>query len=228
MHVLIIEDDANIAELVSLYMEKEGWRVTIASDGEEGLGRYYDNEPDLLIVDIMLPEVNGLDICREVRRDDRLVPILILTGKGETDDIVRGLDAGADDYLVKPFEPKELLARVKSLFRRSFPYAESTASFTAGNTSLSPDQHEWRINGELIAAAPREIRVLSLLMHCEGQTLSREQILDPVWGKDFDGDPRTVDVHMKRIREKLRKHESDWSLLTVRGVGYRLETGRRP
>ncbi|ADH98188.1 response regulator transcription factor [Salisediminibacterium selenitireducens] len=226
MHVLIIEDDANIAELVSLYMEKEGWRVTIASDGEEGLSCYYDSEPDLLIVDIMLPEVNGLDICRDVRQDDRLVPILILTGKGETDDIVRGLDAGADDYLVKPFEPKELLARVKSLLRRSFPYAGSTTFFTAGNTSLSPEQHEWRINGELIAAAPREIRVLSLLVHCKGQTLSREQILDPVWGKDFDGDPRTVDVHMKRIREKLRTFESDWSLVTVRGVGYRIETGR--
>ncbi|AOM83998.1 response regulator transcription factor [Salisediminibacterium beveridgei] len=224
MNLLLIEDDLNICDLISLYIKKNGWHIRFETDGHKGLAAYYDDEPDLVIIDIMLPEINGLEVCKEIRQDDQLMPILMLTGKGETEDIVKGLETGADDYLVKPFDPHELMARIKSLARRSFPFAGDQGGFTYGNTVVHLETQSLTIQDEPVSCAPRELMLLQFLVRYQEQTLSRAQILDQIWGKSFEGDPRTVDVHMKRIREKLRKHGSDWHLITVRGVGYRLET----
>lgn len=224
MNILLIEDDLNICDLITLYIDRQSWQIRFETDGHAGLSAYYDDEPDLVIIDIMLPEINGLDVCREIRQDDPLIPILMLTGKGETEDIVKGLETGADDYLVKPFDPNELMARLRSLARRTMPFAGDQKVLCHGNTGVHMDAQILTIKGEPVPCAPRELMLLDFLARYQGQTISRTQILDHIWGREFEGDPRTVDVHMKRIRQKLREHGSDWQLITVRGIGYRMET----
>ncbi|WP_444685321.1 response regulator transcription factor [Alkalicoccus luteus] len=220
--LLMVEDDAHICELVSLYTDKAKLELITAADGEAGLAAYYDEEPDLVLLDIMLPERSGWELCREIRKDNPLLPILMLTGRGEADDIVRGLDIGADDYVVKPFDPNELMARIHALLRRAHPF--STGSLlSSGRLQVDMQNRELTAAGEKLLFPPRELELLAFFMQYSGQTLTREQLLDAVWGRDFDGDPRTVDVHVKRIRRRLDTVESGVQLVTVRQAGYRLE-----
>lgn len=221
--VLIVEDDPNIVELLTLYLEKSGYGILVAGDGEEGLAKYYDEQPDCIILDLMLPEMDGLEVCRTIRLDDRRVPILMLTGRGESYDIIHGLDIGADDYVVKPFDPNELIARMKSVLRRTAHAAGAEEVIEMANMTIIPDEHRLVINGVELFMPPREMALLHFFATWPNQVLSRQQLLDEVWGSDYEGDPRTVDVHIKRIRDKLLANAAEWSVKTVRGVGYRFE-----
>lgn len=221
--VLIVEDDPNIVELLTLYLEKSGYGTIIALDGEAGLEKYYDEQPDCIILDLMLPEMDGWEVCRMIRLDDRKIPIIMLTGRGESYDIIHGLDIGADDYVVKPFDPNELIARMKSVLRRSAYSHDIETLIEMSNMTIIPDEHRVVINGVELFMPPREMALLHYFATWPNQVLSRQQLLDEVWGSDFEGDPRTVDVHIKRIRDKLLAHAAKWSVKTVRGVGYRFE-----
>ena len=204
--ILIADDDSNIAELISLYLTKEGYETQIASDGKEALKMVGSFSPDLIILDIMMPEMDGYEVCREVRKNS-MTPIIMLTAKGETFDKVLGLELGADDYMVKPFDTKELVARVKAVLRRQG---------TTENNSRKVSYDQLTINLELL---------FYLATH-PNQVFTREQLLNQIWGYEYYGDTRTVDVHIKRIREKLGSDEDhpNWSIKTVWGVGYKFES----
>lgn len=221
--ILIIEDDSNIVELIQLYMDKVGYSHISASDGEEGLELFLTESPDCIILDIMLPKMNGWEVCKAIRLEDKHVPIIMLTGKGETYDIINGLEIGADDYIVKPFDPNELTARVKSVLRRSILLESEKDNLIFDNIEIKMKEYRVLINGIQVLMAPREMELFYYLAMNPNQVISRQQLLDRIWGYDFDGDPRTVDVHIKRIRDKLLAHEADWSVVTIRGVGYRFE-----
>ncbi|KMJ58001.1 transcriptional regulator [Bacillus sp. LL01] len=222
LKVLIVEDDPNISELISLYIEKEGFQVACAGDGEMGLAMYYDSDPDFIILDIMLPEMDGWEVCKEVRKDNPAIPIIMLTGKGESYDRIRGLDIGADDYIVKPFDPNELIARVKAVLRRTHPaYLKESVSFPDLLIHMSEYKAFYK-NNELLMP-PKEMELLYFLALYPNQVFTRQQLLDKIWGYDYDGDPRTIDVHIKRIREKLEKESTSWALKTIRGIGYKFE-----
>lgn len=221
--VLLIEDDPNIVELIKLYLDKIGFSYIAAYDGEEGLDLYYKESPDCILLDIMLPKMNGWEVCKAIRLEDKHVPIIMLTGKGETYDIINGLEIGADDYIVKPFDPNELTARVKSVLRRSILLESEKDNLIFDNIEIKMKEYRVLINGIQVLMAPREMELFYYLAMNPNQVISRQQLLDRIWGYDFDGDPRTVDVHIKRIRDKLLAHEADWSVVTIRGVGYRFE-----
>jgi len=221
--ILVVEDEDNIAKLLQLYLEKEGFEVTIASDGEMGVAEAKQIDPQLILLDIMLPKLDGWGVCREVReRSD--VPIIMLTAKGETMDKVSGLGMGADDYIVKPFEPKELVARVHAVMRRYGEENETMGKLLRfDNLSINMDSYELIVGGKKIDTPPKELELLYHLASSPNRVYTRNQLLDEVWGFDYFGDSRTVDVHVKRLREKLEDASSQWALKTVWGVGYKFE-----
>ena len=225
---LVVEDDGNIAELLRLYLEKDGFEVSIAADGGTGVRLAQTEEPDILLLDIMLPVLDGWQVCRKVRETSR-VPIIMLTAKGETYDKVNGLEMGADDYIVKPFEVKELLARIHAVLRRTEPdaaLAEKKLSFD--KLIINLDSYELIVNGKRIETPPKEMELLFHLASTPNRVYTRNQLLDEVWGFDYFGDSRTVDVHIKRLREKLEGVSEQWSLKTVWGVGYKFELNTQP
>ncbi|MCL2201626.1 MAG: response regulator transcription factor [Oscillospiraceae bacterium] len=221
--VLIVEDDDNIAELLRLYLEKDGFAVSIAENGAVGVAEFESFQPDLILLDIMLPVMDGWGVCREIRAVSN-VPIIMLTAKGETLDKVTGLEMGADDYIVKPFEVGELIARVHAVMRR-FDTAETVEvkRLTFENLIIDMDSFELYVNGKRIDAPPKEMELLFHLASSPNRVYTRNQLLDEVWGFDYFGDSRTVDVHIKRLREKLENVSEKWSLKTVWGVGYKFE-----
>lgn len=220
---LVIEDDDNIAELLRLYLEKDGFDVTLASDGGKGLQAARTLLPDIVLLDIMLPVMDGWQVCREIRRDSK-VPVIMLTAKGETFDKVSGLEMGADDYITKPFEIKELLARVHAVMRRAeCGDTPSEHRLAFENLVINLDSYELIVNGKKIDTPPKEMELLYHLAASPNRVYTRNQLLDEVWGFDYFGDSRTVDVHIKRLREKLEGVSDKWSLKTVWGVGYKFE-----
>lgn len=224
--VLVVEDDSNIAELLRLYLEKDGFEVALAADGGEGIRRAQEYQPDLILLDIMLPVVDGWVVCSEVRKNSN-VPIIMLTAKGETFDKISGLEMGADDYVTKPFEVKELMARIHAVMRRSEPdsaprTAEKRLSFD--KLVIDLDSYELVVDGKRVEAPPKEMELLYHLASSPNRVFTRNQLLDEVWGFDYFGDSRTVDVHIKRLREKLEGVSDKWSLKTVWGVGYKFES----
>ena len=221
--VLIVEDDRNIAELLQMYLEKEGYAVTVAADGGQGLAKYRAIKPDLVLLDVMMPVMDGWAVCRAIRAEAQ-TPIIMLTAKGETDDKVAGLKSGADDYVTKPFEVKELIARVHAVMRRSDePAAISGKRLEFDNLIINLDSYELIVAGKRIDTPPKEMELLFHLASSPNRVYTRNQLLDEVWGFDYFGDSRTVDVHIKRLREKLEGVSDKWSLATVWGVGYKFE-----
>ena len=220
---LVIEDDKNIAELLRLYLEKDGFEVSIAPDGGKGLQLAEDEHPDVVLLDNMLPVMDGWQVCREIRRTSQ-VPIIMLTAKGETYDKVSGLEMGADDYVTKPFEVKELIARIHAVMRRtenSDSPAEKRLEYD--KLVINLDSYELIVDGKKVDTPPKEMELLYHLAASPNRVYTRNQLLDEVWGFDYFGDSRTVDVHIKRLREKLEGVSDKWSLKTVWGVGYKFE-----
>ena len=222
--VLVVEDDRNIQELLQLYLEKEGYAVTVASDGGQGLAKFRSIKPDLVLLDVMMPVMDGWAVCKAIRADSQ-APIIMLTAKGETDDKVSGLKSGADDYVTKPFEMKELLARVEAVLRRtgSAPTEEHARRLTFDKMTIDMDAFELIIDGKKVDTPPKEMELLYYLASSPNRVYTRNQLLDEVWGFDYFGDSRTVDVHVKRLREKLEGVSDKWNLKTVWGVGYKFE-----
>ena len=220
---LVIEDDKNIAELLRLYLEKDGFDVSIAADGGKGLQLAEDELPDVVLLDIMLPVMDGWQVCREIRKSSQ-VPIIMLTAKGETYDKVSGLEMGADDYVTKPFEVKELIARIHAVMRRT-DGGDSPAEkkLEYDKLIINLDSYELIVDGKKIDTPPKEMELLYHLAASPNRVYTRNQLLDEVWGFDYFGDSRTVDVHIKRLREKLEGVSDKWSLKTVWGVGYKFE-----
>jgi len=221
--VLIIEDDDNIAELLRLYLEKDGFEVAIAENGALGVAEFSRFEPNLVLLDIMIPVLDGWGVCREIRAVSN-VPIIMLTAKGETIDKVTGLEMGADDYIVKPFEVGELMARIHAVMRRFDVAGVSEAKrLTFDNLVIDMDSFELIVSGKRVEAPPKEMELIFHLASSPNRVYTRNQLLDEVWGFDYFGDSRTVDVHIKRLREKLENVSDKWSLKTVWGVGYKFE-----
>ena len=223
MKVLIVEDDPNICDLIQLYMDKEAYNCTLSFDGVDGLGKFYDQNPDFVLLDIMLPEMNGWEVCKMIRLENKDVPIIMLTGKGESYDKIRGLEMGADDYIVKPFDPNELVARMKAVIRRSNRNRERKENIRIGSLNIDVSQFKVFINDQDISLPKKELELIYFLASSPNQVFTRQQLLDQIWGDSFEGDPRTVDVHIKRLREKIK--EADIFIQTIRGIGYKLETG---
>lgn len=222
--ILIVEDDPNIADLIRIYLEKDGFETVIAADGGQGVLKFRETQPDLILLDIMLPVMDGWSVCAEIRRTDR-TPIIMLTALEETEDKVRGLNGGADDYITKPFEMKELLARVHAVLRRfeeDSPENGRILHFDKLEINLSA--YELIVDGEKIDTPPKEMQLLYHLASSPNRVFTRNQLLDEVWGFDYLGDSRTVDVHIKRLREKLEGVSDQWALSTVWGIGYKFET----
>lgn len=223
--ILIADDDSNISELISLYLTKEGYETKIASDGLEAVNLFRSFDPSLIILDIMMPEMDGYEVCREVRKTSN-TPIIILTAKGETFDKVLGLELGADDYMVKPFDNKELVARVKAVLRRLDSKETASKKIAFEGLEINMANYSVAYMGSVVEMPPKELELLYFLASHPNQVFTREQLLNQIWGYEYFGDTRTVDVHIKRIREKLgsdEDHES-WSIKTVWGVGYKFET----
>ena len=222
--VLVVEDDRNIAELLQMYLEKEGYAVTVAADGGQGLSAFRASKPDLVLLDVMMPVMDGWAVCRAIRAESA-TPVIMLTAKGETDDKVAGLKQGADDYITKPFEMKEVLARIEAVLRRtSGVTAEKKARrLTFDKLVIDMDSFELIVDGKKVDTPPKEMELLFYLASSPNRVYTRNQLLDEVWGFDYFGDSRTVDVHVKRLREKLEGIEAGWSLKTVWGVGYKFE-----
>ncbi|MBP5160270.1 MAG: response regulator transcription factor [Lachnospiraceae bacterium] len=237
--IMIVDDDNNIAELISLYLIKECFDTFIANDGEEAIANFRTYEPNLVLLDLMLPGIDGYEVCREIRKISS-VPIIMLSAKGETFDKVLGLELGADDYMIKPFDSKELVARVKAVLRRAVPQSgeekqggkpEGDEPKEKGKYVSYPDltvnlsNYSVTYMGEHVDMPPKELELLYFLASNPNQVFTREQLLDRIWGYDYVGDTRTVDVHIKRLREKIRDHE-DWKIGTVWGVGYKFDAKR--
>jgi len=223
-NVLIVEDEPPLVELLSYNLEKAGFQIHIARDGEEALLAVEERKPDLILLDWMLPYVSGIEICRRIRRnpETRNVPIIILTARGEEDDRIRGLEAGADDYVVKPFSPSELVARVRAVLRRTRP-AFDKDSLTYGDITMDLTTHRVSRNDEPVDLGPTEFRLLRLMMEHPGRVFSREQLLDSVWGHDTYIEPRTVDVHIRRLRKAMNLPGTTDLIRTVRSAGYALD-----
>ena len=228
--ILIVDDDPNISELLSLYLIKECFATKTVEDGEAALTAFHTYQPDLILLDLMLPGMDGYQVCREIRRESQ-VPIIMLSAKGEVFDKVLGLELGADDYIIKPFDCKEIVARVKAVLRRTFQPSPSSGNAPAKIVQL-PDltinltNYSVTFNGMDLDMPPKELELLYFLASSPNQVFTREQLLDHIWGYDYVGDSRTVDVHIKRLREKLGDHRN-WRLATVWGIGYRFEIKNR-
>ena len=220
--VLIVEDDPNIAELLRLYMERDGFEAEIAADGGKGISLFENENFDLVLLDIMLPVLDGWGVLKEIRSQSK-TPVIMLTAKGETFDKVSGLEMGADDYIVKPFEPKELIARVHAVLRRFGSYETGGKKLEFDKLVIDMDSYVLVVDGKPIDAPPKEMELLYYLASSPNRVYTRNQILDEVWGFDYFGDTRTVDVHIKRIREKLEGVSEKWAVKTVWGIGYKFE-----
>ena len=222
--VLIIEDDKNIQDLLKLYLEKEGYGVTVADDGGQDLAKFRSLKPDLVLLDVMMPVLNGWEVCKAIRAESR-TPVIMLTAKGEVDDKITGLKAGADDYVTKPFEMRELIARIEAVLRRSDSQnaEQKSRRLTFDKLVIDMDAFELLVDGTKVDAPPKEMELLFFLASSPNRVYTRNQLLDEVWGFDYFGDSRTVDVHIKRLREKLEDVSENWCLRTVWGVGYKFE-----
>ena len=223
--ILIVDDDSNIAELISLYLTKEFYEVQIVEDGEQALQVFDTFQPNLILLDLMLPGMDGYQVCREIRRRSN-TPIIMLSAKGEVFDKVLGLELGADDYMIKPFDSKELVARVKAVLRRFNPSPSEATPIAklVQYPDLIINQTNYSViyRGERVDMPPKELELLYFLASSPNQVFTREQLLDHIWGYEYIGDTRTVDVHIKRLREKIKDHEA-WRLATVWGIGYKFE-----
>ena len=221
--ILIVEDDNNIADLLRLYLEKENYEVAIASDGGKGVEQFRRFQPDLVLLDLMLPVLDGWGVCRTIRAESK-TPVIMLTATGETDDKVSGLKQGADDYITKPFEMREVLARIEAVLRRSGNAPEKNSRrLVFDKLIIDMDSFELTVDGKKIPTPPKEMELLYHLASTPNRVYQRNKLLDEVWGFDYFGDTRTVDVHVKRLREKLEGVSDQWSLKTVWGVGYKFE-----
>ena len=223
--ILIVDDEKHIAELISLYLTKEGFETREVYDGRKAMDEFYSFKPELVLLDLMLPGVDGYQICTTIRKNSD-VPIIMLTARSDTFDKVLGLEMGADDYIVKPFEPKEMVARVKAVLRRyeKSETKEDDKTVSFDNLKISLNDYTVIYHGESLSFPPKELELLYFLAENKNQVFTREQLLDRIWGYEYVGDSRTVDVHIKRIREKLNKGDESWSIKTVHGVGYKFET----
>ena len=223
--ILIADDDRNICELLRIYLEKENYTVVLAGDGEEALEKFALEEPDIILLDVMMPRLDGWQVCRELRKKSEC-PIIMITAKGETFDKVLGLELGADDYVVKPFEPKEIVARVKAVLRRTEKTNAENDKKEVNYDKLTVNmtKYELKVDGKVVDTPPKELELLFHLASNPNRVYTRDQLLDEVWGFEYYGDSRTVDVHVKRLREKLEGVSEKWSLKTVWGVGYKFET----
>ena len=225
--ILVVDDDLNICELLKLYLENEGYVVFTANDGQEAVDMFQNKTPDLVLLDIMLPKKDGWQVCREIRKTSS-APIIMLTAKGETFDKVLGLELGADDYVVKPFDAKEVMARIKAVLRRTTGDSDSTETekkvVIYDNLEINIQNYEMKVKGVPVDTPPKELELIYHFASNPNRVYTRDQLLDEVWGFDYYGDSRTVDVHVKRLREKLEGVSDKWSLKTVWGVGYKFET----
>ena len=223
--ILVADDDLNICELLRLYLEKEGFEVVMAHDGEEAVAKFESEKPSLILLDIMMPKLDGWQVCRQIRQKSDC-PIIMLTAKGETYDKVLGLELGADDYIVKPFDAKEVTARIKAVLRRSSPAGTAEGEVkevSYDKLTVNMTRYELKVDGKVVDAPPKELELLFHLASHPNRVFTRDQLLDEVWGFEYYGDSRTVDVHIKRLREKLEGVSDQWSLKTVWGVGYKFE-----
>lgn len=224
--ILVADDDQNICELLKLYLENEGYTVYVANDGKEAVSLFQTKSPDLVLLDIMLPKMDGWQVCREIRKTSQ-TPIIMVTAKGETFDKVLGLELGADDYVTKPFDAKEVMARVKAVLRRSngeAPAPDEKKVVTYDNLEINITNYELKVKGVAVDTPPKELELIYHFASNPNRVYTRDQLLDEVWGFDYYGDSRTVDVHVKRLREKLEGVSDKWALKTVWGVGYKFET----
>lgn len=219
--IMIVDDDKNICELISLYLNKEGFETYKIYDGKEALDKFRALSPSLVLLDLMLPGMDGITVCKELRKISS-VPIIMITAKGETFDKILGLELGADDYIVKPFEPKEMVLRVKAVLRRYAPPNDDVKQVTYPDLTINLTEYKINVNGTEMEIPPKEFELIYFLATHPNQVFTREQLLEQVWGYDYFGDSRTVDVHIKRIREKLPDNKM-WALKTVWGVGYKFE-----
>ncbi len=225
--ILVVDDDLNICELLKLYLENEGYTAFVANDGQVAVDTFAAKNPDLVLLDIMLPKMDGWQVCREIRKTSS-VPIIMLTAKGETFDKVLGLELGADDYVTKPFDAKEVMARIKAVLRRSKgesgTAAQEKKTVSYDKLEINIENYEMKVNGVVVDTPPKELELIYHFASNPNRVYTRDQLLDEVWGFDYYGDSRTVDVHVKRLREKLEGVSDKWSLKTVWGVGYKFET----
>ena len=223
--ILVVDDDTNICELLRLYLEKEGYVGKIVNDGVSAINAFKQENPDLTLLDIMIPKLDGWQVCREIRKfSDK--PIIMLTAKGETFDKVLGLELGADDYVTKPFDTKEVVARIKAVLRRTAPASDTSdvKEVNYDKLSINLTNYEMKVNGVSVDTPPKELELIYHLASNPNRVFTRDQLLDEVWGFDYYGDSRTVDVHIKRLREKLEGVSDKWELKTVWSVGYKFET----
>ena len=223
--ILVVDDDTNICELLRLYLEKEGYVVKIVNDGVSAINAFKQENPDLTLLDIMIPKLDGWQVCREIRKfSDK--PIIMLTAKGETFDKVLGLELGADDYVTKPFDTKEVVARIKAVLRRTAPASDTSdvKEVNYDKLAINLTNYEMKVNGVSVDTPPKELELIYHLASNPNRVFTRDQLLDEVWGFDYYGDSRTVDVHIKRLREKLEGVSDKWELKTVWSVGYKFET----
>lgn len=221
--IMVVDDDSNICELLRLYLEKEGYDAVIAGNGIKALEMFDQEKPDLILLDVMMPQLDGWQVCREIRKKSQC-PIIMLTAKGEVFDKVLGLELGADDYVVKPFEAKEVIARVKAVLRRSGAQDQKkTKEVSYDGLYINMENYELRVRGKQVDTPPKEMELIYHLASNPNRVYTRDQLLDEVWGFEYYGDSRTVDVHVKRLREKLDGVSDQWNLKTVWGVGYKFE-----
>lgn len=222
--ILVVDDDVNICELLRLYIERDDYQVVIANDGEQAVELFNREQPDLVLLDIMLPKMDGWQVCKEIRKTSNR-PIIMLTAKGELFDKILGLELGADDYIIKPFEAKEVIARIHAVLRRTSTSEEKekVKEINWDKLSINLTNYELRVDGKYIDTPPKEMELLYYLASNPNKVFTRDQLLDKVWGFDYYGDSRTVDVHIKRLREKINGVSDKWSLKTVWGVGYKFD-----
>lgn len=223
--ILVVDDDKNICDLLRLYLEKEGYEVTMVHNGNDAVNTFNAEEPDLVLLDIMLPQLDGWQVCREIRKvSDK--PIIMLTAKDETFDKVLGLELGADDYVTKPFDTKEIVARIKAVLRRTsgLKDSETNKEVRYDKLSINLSNYEMKVNGVAVDTPPKELELIYHLASNPDRVFTRDQLLDDVWGFDYYGDSRTVDVHIKRLRDKLKGVSPEWELRTIWSVGYKFET----
>ena len=221
-NILVVEDDRNISDLIRMYMEKEGFEVRSVYDGGKAVEEFEKQAPDLVLLDIMLPVMDGWTVCAKIRETSQ-VPIIMLTAKSEVNDRITGLEMGADDYIVKPFEMKELMARINAVLRRSEIPDDTKKKLTFDKLVINLDSYELIVDGKKVDTPPKELELLYHLASTPNRVYTRNQLLDEVWGFDYFGDSRTVDVHIKRLREKVENVSDQWALKTVWGVGYKFE-----
>lgn len=221
-NILVIDDDKNICEVIKLYLQKEGYKVTLAYDGQAGINEFNREVPALIVLDIMMPKIDGWEVLKQIRKASA-VPVIMLTAKGETFDKVLGLELGADDYIVKPFDPKEFIARVKAVTRRANQQEEENSNIKYDDLDINISNYTVTYKDEVVEMPPKEIELLFFLASHPNKVFTREQLLQQVWDFEFFGDSRTVDVHIKRLRKKLYDQGNGWEIKTVWGVGYKFE-----